>query len=269
MLELSQLGKKSNYETAYNAKLLFPIPRTIKRQEIGIDSTKFYGVDIWTHYEISWLNLKGKPCIAIGEISYPSNSANIIESKSMKLYFNSLNGTKFKNSEQVINLVNNDLSSAVAAPVEFKLFPIDTHASLNKFNGVCLDEQDINCDTYQPYPEYLTCSDNVISEEVYSNLLKSNCSVTFQPDWGSIYINYTGAKIDHAGLLKYIISLRDHNEFHEQCVERVFNDIMNRCHPEILTVYARYTRRGGLDINPYRTTDRNFKFPENNRLIRQ
>lgn len=271
MLELSQLGKKSAYEALYNPKLLFPIPRKLKRNELGIDDANpgFYGVDIWTHYEISWLNLLGKPCVAIGEIIYPASSPNIVESKSMKLYFNSFNGTKFANSSQLIDTVVKDLSQAVGTKVEFRLLPVDSQELLGKFGGICLDELDIKCDIYQPHPEYLTYGTNMVSEKLYSNLLKSNCSVTFQPDWASVYIQYTGMQIEHAGLLKYIVSLREHNEFHEQCVEHIFYDIMTRCKPSQLTVYARYTRRGGLEINPYRTTEQNFEVPDNNRLIRQ
>ncbi len=270
MLELSQLGKKSGYEDSYNPKLLFPIPRLVKRQELGIgQDTGFYGVDIWNHYEVSWLNLSGKPNVALGEIIYPASSANIIESKSMKLYFNSFNGSKFESQEQLIATVVKDLSLAVDARVEFKLLPLDTTGTLYKLSGTCLDDIDIQCDRYHPHPDYLTCANDIISEELYSNLLKSNCLVTLQPDWGSIHITYTGPKIGHAGILKYIISLRDHNEFHEQCVERIFCDIMQRCKPTALTVFARYTRRGGLDINPFRTTDANFVIPENQRLIRQ
>lgn len=271
MLEQSQLGKKSDYETSYNPQLLFPLPRAIKRNELGIDDKNpgFYGLDIWTHYEISWLNTKGKPCVAVGEISYPASSPNIIESKSMKLYFNSFNGTRFKNDSQIIDTVIRDLSQAVGAPVKFKLLPVDNESHLYKFTGVNLDTLDVECDVYQPHPDYLSCSSKIVSESLYSNLLKSNCAVTFQPDWGSLYIKYTGRQIEHEGLLKYIISLRDHNEFHEQCVERIFYDIMTKCKPSELTVYARYTRRGGLDINPYRTLDKDFIAPDNNRMLRQ
>jgi 7-cyano-7-deazaguanine reductase len=271
MLEQSQLGKASEYKSSYNPQLLFRIPREINRTELGIDDKNpgFYGVDIWTHYEVSWLNLSGKPCVAIGEIIYPASTPNIIESKSMKLYFNSFNGTKFADSNAVIDTVTKDLSKSIGASVEFKLLPVDTHSSSIKFDGICLDDLDIQCDTYTPHPAYLSCSNNTVTEEVYTNLLKSNCMMTLQPDWASVHIKYSGAQIEHNSLLKYIISLRDNNEFHEQCVERIFNDIMTKCKPNSLTVYARYTRRGGLDINPFRTTEKNFVMPDNNRLIRQ
>jgi 7-cyano-7-deazaguanine reductase len=269
MLEKSQLGKKSAYITSYNKELLYPIPRELKRSELGIDGSSFYGVDIWTHYEISWLNPNGKPEVAIGEIIYPASSPNIIESKSMKLYFNSFNSTIFKSSEEVVETVVSDLSSMVDDKVSFQLLSVDDDIHLAKPSGACLDRLDIICDTYEPHPDYLTINNKQVHEELYSNLLKSNCLVTLQPDWGSVFIKYSGQQINHEGLLKYIISLRDHNEFHEQCVERIFNDIMKRCNPTVLSVYARYTRRGGIDINPYRTTDKNCVIPTNNRLIRQ
>ncbi|MCC2644532.1 MAG: NADPH-dependent 7-cyano-7-deazaguanine reductase QueF [Burkholderiales bacterium] len=271
MLEQSQLGKSSEYKSAYDPQLLFPFPREVKRAELGIDDKNpgFYGVDIWTHYEISWLNQVGKPCIAIGEIIYPASTPNIIESKSLKLYFNSFNGTKFASSSEVVETVIRDLSNAVGDKVEFRLLPADNQGSIYKFDGVCLDNLDVYCDTYTPNPDYLTTCNSIVTEELYTNLLKSNCMMTLQPDWASVYIKYTGARIEHAGLLKYIISLRDNNEFHEQCVERIFHDIMIKCKPGSLSVYARYTRRGGLDINPFRTTQKYFTVPENSRLMRQ
>jgi len=272
-LDNSELGKKSAYQTQYNPGLLFPIPRAAKRSEIGIDDSNpgFSGEDVWTHYEVSWLNAKGKPCVAIGEISYSALSPNIIESKSMKLYFNSFNGTRFASESEVVATVVKDLSAAVGAAVKFMLIAADKHlAELDCSNKLCLDDLDIECDVYQPKPEYLTLDSTalMVKESVYTHLLKSNCLVTNQPDWGSVFIEYMGQKIDHAGLLKYIISLRDHNEFHEQCVERIFNDIMCRCKPQELTVYARYTRRGGLDINPFRTTRTSYTFV-NHRVARQ
>jgi 7-cyano-7-deazaguanine reductase len=271
-LDSSELGKKSAYAKQYNPKLLFPIPRSIKRKEIGIDINNpgFNGMDIWTNYEISWLNLKGKPIVAIGEIQYPASSKNIIESKSMKLYFNSFNNTKFINNEQLIKTVEKDISEAIENIASFKLITLNQEFNIQKIsNKLCLDELDIECDTYIPNSDFLYCENNeLVEEKLYSNLLKSNCLVTNQPDWGTIFIEYSGSKINHINLLKYIISLRNHNEFHEQCIERIFHDIKNKCRPNELTVYARYTRRGGLDINPYRTTKQNIQI-ENIRLIRQ
>lgn len=271
-LHLSELGKKSAYQTQYNPKLLFPIPRATKRAEININDKNpgFFGVDIWTHYEISWLNIKGKPMVAIGELRYCASSTNIIESKSMKLYFNSFNNTKLKDVTELIKLVEEDISKAIGSPAKFIIIQLNDKFDINlEQQSHCLDNLDIECNTYNPKSDLLFCeNNNIITESLYSNLLKSNCLVTEQPDWGTVYIEYTGYKINHEGLLKYIISLRNHNEFHEQCVERIFNDINIRCKPLTLTVYARYTRRGGLDINPYRTTQANFKI-NNNRLIRQ
>lgn len=270
-LSASELGKKSPYESQYNPNLLFPIPRILKRSEIGIDDTHpgFYGVDLWTHYEISWLNQKGKPMVAIGEISYPASSKNIIESKSMKLYFNSFNNTKLASVNELIQLVEKDLSNAVGGKIKFTIIDLNDEFSIHADHDyICLDDLDVECNTYQPCIEFLSCNENIVSKYLYSNLLKSNCLVTNQPDWGTIFIEYQGREIDQEGLLKYIISLRNHNEFHEQCIERVFKDIQTRCDPLHLTVYARYTRRGGIDINPYRSSNENFKI-KNNRLIRQ
>lgn len=271
-LKNSQLGKKSFYQSHYNPNLLFPIKREIKRKEIGVDpnNTGFYGYDMWTHYEISWLNEKGKPRVAIGELYYPASSISMIESKSMKLYFNSFNHTKFSDECELIKTVINDISKLVEAPVSFRLINIEAN-NLNIYNienALCLDGLDINCDIYQPFPEFLCCDGDIVCETLYTNLLKSNCLVTNQPDWGTIFIEYSGNKINYEGLLKYVISLRNHNEFHEQCVERVFTDINKYCKPSFLTVYARYTRRGGIDINPYRTSKQNFEI-NNLRLIRQ
>ena len=266
------LGQKSAYIDNYDASLLYPIPRINKRLEIGITENllPFTGVDIWNHYEVSWLNTKGKPQVATCKIIYPCESPNIIESKSMKLYFNSFNNSQFESINQVEQILATDLSKGVGAEVTIYLSSLDK-SNLHKmdahFHGICLDNLDIECNTYQPEPEYLGTEDKNVTEVLYSDLLKSNCLVTFQPDWGSVQISYTGKKINHEGLLRYIISLRCHNEFHEQCVERIYNDIWTRCHPTTLTVYARYTRRGGLDINPYRSST--LSTPADTRLIRQ
>lgn len=253
----SALGQRSAYIDRYDASLLFPIARLGKRQELGIgDALPFEGFDRWQHYEVSWLNLKGKPQVAIAEIVYACTSPNIIESKSMKLYFNSLNNTPFQDAQQVQHLLQHDLSVAVGAPVWVKLLPLTQVANMvlrPTFSGICLDELDIDCDRYQVDASLLSVTQDWVEEEsVYSDLLKSNCLVTHQPDWGSVCIRYTGHTIDHAGLLRYLVSFRNHNEFHEQCIERIYIDIQQHCQPTSLTVDGRYTRRGGLDINPYR-----------------
>lgn len=276
----SQLGKASQYFNHYDASLLFPISRTIKRAELGIfTSPIFFGADLWTAYEIGWLNNKGKPQIALAHIVIPADSPNIIESKSLKLYLNSFNNTQLEGIDHGLNalmaLLNHDLSDAAGIKISIRIekFPLSNERNerptITSFEGVPLDRLDIECQHYLPVPELLKTLDEMpIEETVYSDLLKSNCLVTGQPDWGSVSISYVGVPICHAGLLQYIVSLRNHNEFHEHCVERIFMDIWQRCKPARLTVYARYTRRGGLDINPYRTSTPNV-LPKNIRLARQ
>jgi 7-cyano-7-deazaguanine reductase len=257
--EQSQLGKTSAYVDQYDASLLFPIPRQIKREEIGITGQPpFFGADLWTGYELSWLNPRGKPQVAIARFTVPAESTHIIESKSFKLYLNSFNNTRIEAAELQTRL-RQDLSAAiwhggaVKASVGVQLVLPD---AFHELDGLSLDRLDLDCDQYQPNPELLTANFNEAptTETLISNLLKSNCLVTGQPDWGSVRIRYTGPQIDQAGLLRYIVSFRNHNEFHEQCVERIFMDITRRCQPLRLEVYARYTRRGGLDINPWRTS---------------
>lgn len=269
--EHSPLGKASAYVDQYTPDLLFPIARKTKRDEIKVPSPlPFYGYDLWNAYEISWLNAKGKPVVATAEIIIPATSDCLIESKSLKLYFNSFNQTRFDSEKQVEKHVIEDLSHATQSPVSVKLSLIDSVGSntFEQLNGFCLDDLDIEINQYQPDPSLLLTDNKMTSETVYSHLLKSNCLVTGQPDWGSVEIQYSGHQISHAGLLKYLISFRKHNEFHEQCVERIFMDITRQCRPTELTVYARYTRRGGLDINPYRTSKPDFQV-KNPRLLRQ
>ena len=276
-LETSELGKHSAYTTQYDPSLLFQIPRKTKRDEIGIIAKlPFAGVDIWNAFELSWLNTKGKPIIALLELIIPANSSHIIESKSLKLYLNSLNNTQFSSQELVKQTINNDLAKVLnIAPKELiiNIYNNDNSAlqatPLTQLKGICLDELDVSIQQYTPNPKLLKTDNNNREESLFSNLLKSNCLVTDQPDWGSVQIDYQGKQINHESLLKYIIAFRNHNEFHEQCIERIFMDIMRECQPEKLTVYGRYTRRGGLDINPYRTTNQNFITPSNARLFRQ
>jgi 7-cyano-7-deazaguanine reductase len=258
---LSPLGKDTSYVTQYQRDLLFPIPRKVKRDEIQVpDVLPFKGVDVWNAYEISWLNSKGKPVVAIGELVLPCTSPNIVESKSIKLYLNSFTNTQFASVDVVRNTIQHDLSEYAGAPVQVKIILMNefSQTEIKHFTGTCIDQLDVHCDTYLVDPGFLKTEENHVSEVVYSDLLKSNCLVTGQPDWGSVQIQYTGKKIHHEGLLKYIVSFRNHNEFHEQCVERIFMDIMRVCKPEKLTVHACYTRRGGLDINPFRSTESEF-----------
>jgi 7-cyano-7-deazaguanine reductase len=270
--EQSELGRSSEYDPHYNPDRLFAISRDAKRREIGIDSNTlpFYGFDCWNHYEVSWLNEKGKPIVALAEIIYDCATAYLIESKSLKLYFNSFNNTSFKNSEEVRLVIAGDLSKRVGGEVGVNILSLKDSAMIQTApQGECLDDLDVTCSVYCVEPAYLSVENKQVEEVLYSDLLKSNCLVTNQPDWGSVQIAYTGRKINREGLLKYIVSFRNHNEFHEQCIERIFVDIMQRCKPEKLTVYGRYTRRGGLDINPYRSTEK-IKFNGlNKRLIRQ
>jgi len=253
----SLLGQTTPYCSAYDPSILFPIPRQEKRDELGIKpgNLPFSGEDVWTGYEISWLNPKGKPQVGWAEFVFPANSPNLVESKSFKLYLNSFNGTRFESEDAVLACWQKDLSQACGAAVAIHFYRLDESVVLQgNLPGKCLDSLDIEVEAYQVTPSLLhTDSDQIVSETLNSHLLKSNCLVTGQPDWGSIVVHYEGASINHEALLKYLISFREHNEFHEQCVERVFTDIMHFCQPEKLTVYARYVRRGGLDINPYRS----------------
>lgn len=267
------LGKKTHYQEYYAPSLLQSLPRSLSRNIINIQSPlPFTGFDIWTLYELSWLNKKGLPQVAIGEVRLSATSPNLIESKSFKLYLNSFNQTRFESWQDVADTLSKDLCACAGEDVDVTLLPLDefSQARVVAFGGENIDEQDIEIDNYDMNPGWLdnAADGPVVSETLNSNLLKSNCLITSQPDWGSVRIAYKGKRIDREKLLRYIVSFRRHNEFHEQCVERIFTDLMAYCQPEYLTVYARYTRRGGLDINPYRTNMG--KTPsENNRLARQ
>lgn len=272
-LALSPLGKTADYITQYSPQLLFPLPRQIKRDELGLTGAlPFFGVDIWNAYEVSWLNSRGKPMIAIVQIVVPADSTHIIESKSFKLYLNSFNQTPLASHEALQQLLQQDLSEACGKSVQVQVMLPDDFAQqrMGTLDGVDLDRLDIETNRYTPAPEFLRAQfdEAPVEEKLVSHLLKSNCLVTGQPDWGSVQIHYVGPPIDQEGLLKYLISFRNHNEFHEQCVERIFIDIQRACRPTKLAVYARYTRRGGLDINPFRTNF-NAPWPANTRLARQ
>ena len=271
-LENTDLGKKVQYDDQYNPEKLVAIPRSLQREEMNIGTQlPFFGFDIWNHYEVSWLNQKGKPIVALAEIIINCESPSIIESKSMKLYFNTFNNTQFKDINVVQQTIQNDLEEKILYPVEIRLHPLNELKKIalcNNFEGICIDELDVACDQYTVDTSLIKTGKEVISETLYSNLLKSNCLVTNQPDWASLQIKYTGKKIDQQNLLRYIVSFRNHNEFHEHCVERIFTDLLRAAQPEELTVYSRFTRRGGLDINPYRTTTSNIRL-DNIRLARQ
>lgn len=267
------LGKSTAYRDIYDASLLQGVPRSLNRDPLGLkaDSLPFHGGDIWTLYELSWLNARGLPQVAVGHVELDYTSVNLVESKSFKLYLNSFNQTRFDSWEAVQRTLERDLSACAQGKVTVALYRIDELEGqpIAHFHGTCIDDQDIEIDNYQFDTAWLenAASGNVVEETLVSHLLKSNCLITHQPDWGSVQIQYRGAKIDREKLLRYLVSFRNHNEFHEQCVERIFNDILHFCQPESLSVYARYTRRGGLDINPWRS---NSDFvPAIGRLVRQ
>ncbi len=254
------LGRRVEYSNRYEPSLLYSIEREEKRRELGIDTEfKFSGEDIWNAYEISWLNLSGVPQVAIGEFRVPSSSPKIIESKSLKLYLNSFNQSTFGSLSAVEATIQTDLMEMANSDIEVKLSNVDSddNQTITSFDALCIDDCDIKITDYNYNPNLLALTDTssleLVDEKLCSHLLKSNCLITNQPDWASILIEYKGRKISHSSLLRYLVSFRTHNEFHEQCVERIFCDLMNSCKPQELTVYARYTRRGGLDINPWRS----------------
>ncbi|AXP41846.1 TPA: NADPH-dependent 7-cyano-7-deazaguanine reductase QueF [Haemophilus influenzae 10810] len=272
-LKSLKLGQKTEYASQYDRTLLQPVPRALNRDGLGITQNQPFtiGADIWTAYEISWLNEKGLPQVAIADIYLDYQSQNLIESKSFKLYLNSFNQSKFADFNAVQQTMQRDLIECAQGDVKVRLNPVAVYDAqkINHLQGDCIDEQDIEITSYEFNANWLKdcVSDEIVEEKLVSHLLKSNCLITNQPDWGTLHIHYVGNKIDHEKLLRYVVSFRQHNEFHEQCVERIFCDLMHYAKPEKLTVYARYTRRGGLDINPFRSNFENL--PENLRLARQ
>ncbi|MDR7022523.1 NADPH-dependent 7-cyano-7-deazaguanine reductase QueF [Pseudomonas peli] len=271
--EDSPLGKSSEYIATYTPSLLFPIPRAAKWAELGLsaETLPYQGVDFWNCFELSWLLPSGKPVVAMGEFAIPADSPNIIESKSFKLYLNSLNQSVFNSADELAAVLVKDLSAAAGKPVGVRVRSLAevTAEGVQAAPGICIDELDVAISNYaQPQPELLRCdAARVVEESLHSHLLKSNCPVTGQPDWGTLVVEYRGLALDHASLLAYLVSFRQHADFHEQCVERIFLDLQRLLKPEHLTVYARYVRRGGLDINPYRSSGP--ISPDNQRLVRQ
>lgn len=271
MINLSPLGKNTKYINTYKPDLLFLICRIEARRKIGLTGElPFGGVEIWNCYEVSWLSCSGKPEVALGEFIFPCESEYLIESKSFKLYLNSFNQTKFGSMQEVEEVLIKDLSAAIRSPVEVRLYRLKEANflldSMTEFH--CIDHLNIETSVYDVAPDLLNLeSEKRVHRRLCSHLLKSNCLATGQPDWGTVFIEYEGEAIDEASLLKYIISYRNHSGFHEDCVEQIYCDILARCKPFRLSVYARYTRRGGLDINPFRS---NFeRMPVNCRLVRQ
>lgn len=279
------LGKEVEYKSIYDKSLLFPIKRSLGRNKIKIQGAlPFSGYDLWNCYEVSWLNLKGKPEVRIMHFIVPAESEYLVESKSIKLYLNSFNNTKFATDKEVKDQIQVDLSEAARAMVEVTMHELNHYknTAIGLFDGICIDGLDVEISDYSVNSDLLydrhaelvsasgdlgamtheipycvrddaTLQDHIVSETLYSNLLKSNCLVTGQPDWASILIKYSGRKINHEALLKYIISYRNHNGFHEECIEHIFVDLLNTYKPKELSVFAKYTRRGGVDINPFRT----------------
>jgi len=268
------LGKTTEYTSEYTPDLLQGVPRSLNRDNLALTSNNlpFIGEDVWYGYELSWLNSKGKPMVAVAEFRFNCTSANIVESKSFKLYLNSFNQSKFNDINTVKNILIKDLSAIAGSTAQVSLFNVEQCPALairpSAADSICIDDEDITVDNYQFDAQLLqnsqTNTENnalaekaLIEEKLVSHLLKSNCLITNQPDWATVYIEYKGKAISHEALLSYLVSFRQHNEFHEQCVERIFCDLQKYCQLEALTVFARYTRRGGLDINPFRSTHRN------------
>ncbi|OJU80736.1 MAG: NADPH-dependent 7-cyano-7-deazaguanine reductase QueF [Chlamydia sp. 32-24] len=255
-VELSPLGQKTVYIQTYSPEQLYPVPRSLARKKTNIpESLPFHGIDIWNGYELSWLNKKGKPQFALCTFIFSCTSPTIVESKSLKLYLNSFNQSIFVSANEVQTIIKKDLSLATNSDVEVHIFPHTDliNTSLKDFDGQCVDHLDIETSCYSVTPSFLTTQDECVQEKIYTHLLKSNCLATGQPDWGSIFLHYKGPKINQESFLKYIISYRNHSGFAEHCIEQIYCDILHYCKPELLTVYGCYTRRGGLDINPFRS----------------
>lgn len=272
-LSALKLGQNTEYKSQYDASLLQPVPRRLNREGLGIVEQQPFnqGADVWTCYELSWLNPHGLPQVAIADVEIDFKSENLIESKSFKLYLNSFNQTKFASIEEVEQILTRDLSQCASCQVSVRIHKLAdyTNQPIVNFSGECIDEQEIQIESYTFSNQHLenVAEDEIVEETLVSHLLKSNCLITSQPDWGSVQIHYVGKRLNREKLLRYLVSFREHNEFHEQCVERIFTDLMQFAKPEKLTVYARYTRRGGLDINPFRS---NFEsVPVNLRMARQ
>ncbi|WP_460457186.1 NADPH-dependent 7-cyano-7-deazaguanine reductase QueF [Arenimonas alkanexedens] len=271
--DLSPLGQAVEYGADYDPSLLFPIARAGQRAALGLgDDLPFVGVDFWNAYELSWLDGRGKPRVALAEFRMPATSPNIIESKSFKLYLGSYAQAGFADTDTLRAQLVRDLSEAAGAPVSVVLTPASSNnaALIETLEGDLIDDLPIEISHYgPPRPDFLSADPELkVDEILVSHLLKSNCPVTGQPDWASVQIRYAGARIARDGLLRYLVSFRSHSDYHEQCVERIFIDLMQQCAPTRLAVYARYTRRGGLDINPFRATP-GLPLPGNPRTARQ
>jgi len=265
------LGHEIDYPQKYAPDVLCPISRANSRAELGlIEPLPFTGVDIWNAWELTWLGPYGRPRVATAEIYVPADSPNIIESKSLKLYLGSFAMSTFDSMTAVAELIARDLASCTGAPVKVSVLPVSGTEARRpaRLAGACLDDLDVTCSDWEVNADLLRADASVsVHEDVHTHLLRSRCPVTSQPDIGSLQISYRGPKIDHAALLQYVVSFREHNDFHEACIERMFADLMQRCGCEDLTIHARYQRRGGIDINPIRTNCS--EKPLNLRLWRQ
>lgn len=270
-LNETPLGHITDYVDTYDASLLCPVPRPLARESLAInDDLPFQGKDLWTVFELSWLNANGKPVVALAQIEVDCASANLVESKSLKLYLNSFANSQFESAEKVAMLIEQDLSACANGNISVQINLLENASlfQLNEFQGLCIDHQDISIDQYEYDASLLSVSTTQVEEQLLvSHLVRSRCPVTGQPDWASVQIRYKGAAIDHEGLLRYVISLRNHQGFHEQIIERIYLDVMNQCQPELLSVYGRFTRRGGIDINPYRSNG--WSLNETVRTVRQ
>ena len=267
------LGKRSEAVSQYTPSLLFPIDRSRMRGDLIAPGSElpFEGVDLWTAWELTWLDRDGKPEVGVLQISVPCDSRAIVESKSLKLYLGSFAQTPFASAYDVVRTLESDLSVTVGAQVVVDLLTISqaTQAGIASLTGESLDTIRIAAPVYQPDAGLLQRLETarLVSETLYTNLFRSLCPVTGQPDMASVQISYTGPRIEHEDLLRYLVSFRDYPGFHEHCVERIFVDILARCRPRELSVYARFLRRGGIDINPFRSTGK--AVPSPTRLVRQ
>lgn len=251
------LGKQVPMVSHYSPELLFSIPRREARESLGLaEPLPFEGVDIWHAYELSWLDSNDKAQVRVGRFSIPATTPNLVESKSFKLYLNSLNNAVFDDDTAALACIARDVSAAAGGDVALALFdPDDPAIAPGQPGGECIDSAAGRWPRREPEAAMLQCdAATVVEEQLYSHLLRSLCPVTGQPDWATLWLHYRGPALDHAALLSYILAYREHQEFHEQCVERIYRDIWQRCRPEFLHLQAFYTRRGGLDINPFRSS---------------
>lgn len=251
------LGQKSAYPKNYDPKQLFAVERSLQRKSMGLDcSAMSHGLDQWVAYELSWLDSFGKPKKAIAQFLVPSSSLFLAESKSVKLYLNSLNFEKFAHENEVKKLIEKDLFAICQAEIKVELNPPQLESTQNTLaDYFCLDDLPVQISSYQREPRFLAKvkKEEQTHEKLCSHLFKSHCLVTGQPDWGSIFIEYSGAKINHEGLLRYLVSYNQHVGFSENCIEQIFCDLW-ALGLDKLMVFGRFTRRGGIEINPYRAS---------------